>query len=141
MLHLIRLIRLLLYDLKLKYDVITKISSIQAKTFSIIVQLNGNLDGKRRYNINNIVDNIMLLQELSLTDDDLDFYKSSKIRIITNYIIDQNRYFDLIGMSYQNGEHIKNIMYTLSSNDDYFNELEVLNLIKKEKECKNKNKK
>lgn len=126
-----------IFELKQLYDLYTGISSVQAKTFSIIKQLNGSMNGYRRYSINKIINNIMLLQELLIAKDgnSLDYYKIKKIKTVTNYILTRNDFIsEGFIMSESNKNQIKNIMQEIVNNlshDNYLNELEIREIINK----------
>lgn len=126
-----------IFELKQLYDLYTGISSVQAKTFSIVKQLNGSMNGYRRYSIDKIINNIMLLQELTISKDEnsLDYYKIKKIKTVTNYIITRNDFIhDGFIMPEINKNQIKNIIYEIVDNlsyDNYLNELEIRQIINK----------
>jgi hypothetical protein len=130
-------ISIFLFRLKLHYHVYRYISSVQAKTFNIILQLNGSMNGLRRYSIDKIVNNIMLLQELLIDKDgnSLSYYKIQKVRVVTNYIISRNSFIsDGFDMDRSNTEQIKSIIYEIVDTllvDNYLNEKEIRAIINK----------
>jgi len=110
-------ILLFLYDLKQLFDIVYYTSAIQAKTFSIIKQLNGSMNGYRRYSITSIVTNIMKLQELMLDGNELNYYKIRKVYNFTHYILSRNDYCDTC--------------FIIPETDNYLNEHEIRQIIEK----------
>jgi hypothetical protein len=95
------------------------------------------MNGLRRYSIDKIVNNIMLLQELLIDKDgnSLSYYKIQKVRVVTNYIISRNSFIsDGFDMDRSNTEQIKSIIYEIVDTllvDNYLNEKEIRAIINK----------
>jgi len=128
-------ILLFLYDLKQLFDIVYYTSAIQAKTFSIIKQLNGSMNGYRRYSITSIVTNIMKLQELMLDGNELNYYKIRKVYNFTHYILSRNDYCDTCFIIPEtNKSQIREIINEITLNlstDNYLNEHEIRQIIEK----------
>jgi len=137
MLDIFRIETMLMYQYIKQYiEQMFYISAVQAKTFSIVKQLNGMMNGKRRYTINKIVNNIMKLQELMLTKDQnkIAYKKIVEVHVFVDYIIIQNMYCNsCFDMSHKIQESIHLIFYQLliQLGDDYLSEKEVYEIIDK----------
>jgi len=115
------------------------ISSVQAKVFSVVKQLNGSMNGFRRYSLKGIVNNIMRLQELMLSKEgnSFCFNKLYEARVMYQYILIQNNSCnECFDMNHSNINQIHLILNEVLINisiENYLNEKEVLDIINKHK--------
>ncbi len=139
------MLSILKIEMKMRYYYILQylaqmfyISSVQAKTFSVIKQLNGAMNGKRRYTIKKITDNIMRLQELMLTKDQnkIDYKKILEVKVFVEYVITQNNNCNsCFAMSEKIQDSILLIFYNIliELGDNYLSENEVYEIIQTNK--------
>ena len=126
-------IKIFMYNIKLRMDIYLYTSSVQAKTFSIINQLNGYYKGERRFRRQGIINNMMRLQELFLVDEDIDYYKKMKSKAFYKYLVTNKNIiangFDIDSKTVKNIDTIMNEFYI---SEEFHTEYE-LNKILKEK--------
>lgn len=119
-------IKINLFSIRLMYDNLVYLSSIQAKTFTIIKKLNGNLKGLRRYPLWMITEDILKLQELMIdqTGQNMSYYKIRKCYTTTKYILYSNNLVcDGLDLNNERSFIIKNIMKDITNEISYDNYL------------------
>ncbi|RLA81358.1 MAG: hypothetical protein DRG78_09330 [Epsilonproteobacteria bacterium] len=132
-------LRLYLCYIKQYIHQIFYVSAVQAKVFSIVKQLNGSMNGYRRYSLKGITNNIMKLQELMLSKEgnSFCFYKLYEARVMYQYIlIHNNSCNECFEMSHININQIDLIFKEILNSieiDNYLNEKEILDIIEKHK--------
>lgn len=128
-------IKIYLFRLKVMFDTYKYLSSIQAKTFSIILKINGSLNGLKRYPLKMIINDFMMLQELMVKDQSLSYYKIIETKVVTNYLLSRNELINTgYNMSRGNSFIINNIINDITNNlatDNYLSETEIYTILKR----------
>jgi len=111
---------------------------VQAKTFSCTLQCIGYVNGNVRFGQNRIIENLMLLQELFIIDDDVNYYKKMKSKSFYTYIItNKNLINNGIVLSLENERRLNVFFENFYNSDSYLNEYELLNNLNKLKRNNN----